>query len=356
MPFLPIPEFKRYLISKNGIILDNENEIIVQDKEEIGFNSKVKLLYPNRTDRYRSISIARLILTTHKPIENVNLNTIWAPKFINPSIPEINAENLDYDFGDYIPPNPITDSNFYPIPGFIDSLINLKGEVMMNGVLGKLGNQRGYTVASVRLPNGKSVTVGRHRLMALTFLKHPIFCNDLIVNHKNGKPGDDRLENIEWCTYKENIIHSHETGLNKNNFVIEVRNLSNDEIKEYFSIGSFSRFYNLNQREYKRLEFRMRTFGVIQNYRGFSIRKKHEPVPWEEIKFFDKYKGNAKEVIVRNIKTNEIKEFVWFHEAALFLGLSQYVLRNRLQKHKQIIVGDYSVKYGTPIILTGNLE
>jgi len=52
-----------------------------------------------------------------------------------------------------------------------------------------------------------------HRVVAETFLGKPIF--RMTVNHKNGIKTDNRLENLEWATFKENNDHARDTGLNK---------------------------------------------------------------------------------------------------------------------------------------------
>lgn len=51
------------------------------------------------------------------------------------------------------------------------------------------------------------------RLVAMSFLPMPF--DKLTVNHINGNPMDNRVENLEWCTIQENIHHAFETGLQK---------------------------------------------------------------------------------------------------------------------------------------------
>ena len=58
--------------------------------------------------------------------------------------------------------------------------------------------------------NGEEYTRDVHRLVAITFLGNH---EGLVVNHINGKKDDNRLTNLEWCTYKENMQHAMRTGL-----------------------------------------------------------------------------------------------------------------------------------------------
>lgn len=61
--------------------------------------------------------------------------------------------------------------------------------------------------------DGKCKFISWHRIVADTFLTKSNE-ND-VVNHKNGIKNDNRVENLEWVTQKENIKHSIENGFTK---------------------------------------------------------------------------------------------------------------------------------------------
>jgi hypothetical protein len=77
---------------------------------------------------------------------------------------------------------------------------------MVETILKPIKQRNGYYFVNV---GGKVISV--HRLVAITFLKN---ANNLPqVNHIDGNKGNNRVENLEWCTASYNIKHAYKTGL-----------------------------------------------------------------------------------------------------------------------------------------------
>jgi len=75
--------------------------------------------------------------------------------------------------------------------------------------------KKGYLQLSIKL-NNKRIHTSAHRLVALAFIENPN--NYPQVNHINTIKTDNRVENLEWCTNKQNNSHAIENNLMRPNY------------------------------------------------------------------------------------------------------------------------------------------
>lgn len=85
-----------------------------------------------------------------------------------------------------------------------------------------------------------------HRLIAITFISN--IEDKSYINHINGIKTDNRIQNLEWCTPKENIHHAWKTGLCKSkpgkrgetSPFAKLKNHQVLEIREKYKTGNYS--------------------------------------------------------------------------------------------------------------------
>lgn len=92
-------------------------------------------------------------------------------------------------------------------------------------------NNDGYVCVNLHCIGG---VFRLHRIIAKAFIPNPE--NKPYINHINGIKHDNRIENLEWCTAKENIQHAYLLGLKDNLGEKGAKSkLKNNQVVEIFS-------------------------------------------------------------------------------------------------------------------------
>lgn len=104
-----------------------------------------------------------------------------------------------------------------PIPKYEDRyLISNLGRMrslFKNCLLKLSANHQGYYVITL-WRHQKTESFSVHRLVAKVFMSDPpTYLHQ--INHKDGNKQNNCVDNLEWCTAKENVAHSIKNGLNK---------------------------------------------------------------------------------------------------------------------------------------------
>lgn len=86
--------------------------------------------------------------------------------------------------------------------------------------------------------NGVRRCFSVHRLVASAFLENPNKYSN--INHKNGIKDDNRVDNLEWCSHRANVLHSI--------YVLQNKRIYKDQICQYDKSGSLIHVFN-NVRE-----------------------------------------------------------------------------------------------------------
>lgn len=198
--------------------------------------------------------------------------------------------------------------------------------------------------------DGKSEIV--HRLMAFSFLGEPPF-PDMEVNHIDGVKSNNVLSNLEWVTRRENLIHAYETGLRTDNTFLEVKDLRDGTVLEFYSIQECGRIFGLTGAAILQYLKRDRV-RLLNNF--YLVRRKGDEWPEYDPATVGMYKrGTPKPVMVED-KNGDITIFENITVLGEKLGRKPALLREYLTRNKDKPLDGLIIRFIDNIFDFNNLK
>lgn len=179
-----------------------------------------------------------------------------------------------------------------------------------------------------------------HILVAKTFLVNNDI-NKIYVNHKDGNKFNNNLNNLEWVTPSENVLHAKDNGLIKYyTRKINQYNKQNNLIKSFDSIKEASKYTNINYTNIYGCcsNLRKTAGGFIWKYAQENINKSHKFKKNDiyKIEEFDNYYVTRNGQIFNN-KTNKFLKLSKTEDGYLCINLRK-IEKGKILKNKKILI------------------
>lgn len=194
-----------------------------------------------------------------------------------------------------------------------------------------------YVIVTISI-KGKTKSLRVHRLLAELFISNPL--NKPYVNHIDGNKQNNNINNLEWVTNSENILHAYRIGLiSVNSKKVIQYDLNFKEINRFESIKEASQ---KTDSSYDRIldvcnKIQHTTNGYIWRFVDDEIKKDNIPI-------IPKVgKNGCKEVIQYDLNNNEIARFNSIKEAENITKISSKRISENIRTSG--IAGGYKWKF-----------
>ena len=105
-------------------------------------------------------------------------------------------------------------------------------------------DQEGYAICYLMRNDGTAINKKLHRMVMMLFNPNPNFAH-LQVNHIDGNPSNNMLNNLEWTSGKENSDHAMLMGFHKMSGEDNPNNkLTENQVKEICSLIETGKYYD----------------------------------------------------------------------------------------------------------------
>lgn len=245
---IPLPPCKQQLfLNKDGQVFNSNKQPI-----DIQYNDGIKTIFADMWNGYNTYDVRLIILITYGKLNlQPKYYHLVEPFHIDGDLSNLHPSNIGYRYKE-----PIECEQFkghYYVP-FFNAYVLSKDGILINWKTGRVIQSftqhppkhniknvtGGYTYFTIR-SDVKTMGIGLHRLLALTFIPYPDNVDVLDVNHDDGIPSNNVLNNLEWATRLENIVHAYSNGLRTQNRIVYGKNTYSGEERVFYSIQEASR-------------------------------------------------------------------------------------------------------------------
>lgn len=192
-------------MGKNKNSIDYDDDFIRENFNQYSLVELAKLL-----SKRQGVTITAKNLSRH-------INKLGLSKRQGTKVTNLKGEELDKF---------LKDNGYYELPGHENYVVHKdtlkfysKREMVEKKII--KNKKDGYAIIKVIPPGSSNKDYAEnlyiHVTLAKLFIPNPDPVNNIEVNHINGDKMDYSLDNLEWVTSQNNIIHARKTGLNKSN-------------------------------------------------------------------------------------------------------------------------------------------
>lgn len=346
---MKIPTNPMYDIDENAVVrLISTNEIIPEYRNRFKRRA-VKIR--GKSHKASSHPLDRLMLLTYKPLPEHKDPEWMSVLFRDGCRDNVTISNLEWS-DEWWYPDPSLDikngiTRWVPVYGVpILEVRILDGEVLLRN--SKTHREIGYKIyvnyKEIIIPGG----FGHHwlhRLVALTFLPHPLDTDHLTVNHKDSNKENNDPRNLEWATSTQNNFHAYSEGSRNSDIrKIVVKRLSDGNETIVSGFHEMARLIG-TKAQTAHCVLERRTFEG-RPYKGYVFKYEDDPRSWEELANSGprEWANIPEKIACRNMVNGEIKICSSFKELRAIFGFRPYVVRNLLNSKIIIPCNDICIQ------------
>lgn len=199
--------------------------------------------------------------------------------FLDGNPDNIHPSNMVWEFGS----GKDDEDGFRIIPGFARYKVNREGIVKRADtgfIYSPVADVTGHLYVRLSMDIGKGKgqdtrSLGVHRVVAMAFIPKPPSDKQLDVGHIDNNPANNRVENLEWVTRRQNNTHAVNCKRNPLAREVLVRDVKTGEVVEFVSRRECAAFFNTH---ITKITNKCKSKGqkIFSDYRQFCLKEEFE--------------------------------------------------------------------------------